>query len=72
MAKIAQNCPNFRRYAPTIVPINQFSTIVVPQRVPFFWICASKGMGLGPNFVPVRVGFRKFCASEGRVFAVPS
>ncbi len=26
-----------------------------------------KGMDLGTNFVPVRVGFRKFCASEGRV-----
>ncbi len=69
MSKIVQNSPNFRRYAPTIVPINHFSTIVVPQKV---WICASKGMDLGPNFVLVRVGFRKFCASEGRGVAVPS
>ncbi len=42
------------------------------QRVPFLWICASKGVDLGPNFVPVRVGFRRFCASEGRGFEVPS
>ncbi len=34
--------------------------------------CASKGMDLGPNFVPVRVGYRRFCASEGMGFAVPS
>ena len=38
----------------------------------FLQICASQGMDLGPYFVPVRVGFRKFCASEGRGFAVPS
>ena len=35
-------------------------------------ICASKGMDFGPNFVPVRIGVSKFCASEGRGFAVLS
>ena len=34
--------------------------------------CVPVSMDLGPNFVPVRAGFRKFCASEGRGFAVPS
>ena len=43
-----------------------------PQRVPFLRICASKGMDVGPHLVPVRVGFRKFCATEGRGSAVPS
>ena len=38
----------------------------------FLWLCASKGMDLGPNFVPVRAGFCKFCATEGKGFAVPS
>ncbi len=72
MPKIAQNWPNLRRCAPTFVLIDHFSTIVVPQRVPFLWICLSKGMDLGLNFVPVRVGFHKCCASEGKGFAVPS
>ncbi len=72
MSEIAQNWPNFRRYAPTIEPNNPFSTILVPQRVPFFVNFASKGMDLGPNFLPVRVGFCKFCATEVRGFTVPS
>ncbi len=54
------------------VPINHFSTIVVPQRAPFLWICVSEGRDLGQNFVLPRVGFHKFYASEGRSFAVPS
>ncbi len=42
------------------------------ERTPLFQICASKAMDLGPNFVPVRVGFRNFCATEDRGFAVLS
>ena len=47
------------------VPINHFSTIVVPQRVPFLWICASKGIDLGPNFVVMRVGVLRCSPSRG-------
>ena len=72
MSKIALNWPNIRSYGPTIVLIIHFWTTVVPQRVHFLWICASKGMDLGPNFVPVKVGFHKFCATEDRGFTVPS
>ncbi len=43
--KRANNCANEPFFRP-----------IVPQRVPFLWICASKGMDLGPNYVPVRVG----------------
>ena len=49
-----------------------FQRYLCHKGYPFLWICASKGMDLGPNFVPVRVGFCKFCASEGRGFPVPS
>ncbi len=36
-------------------------------------ISASNGMDFGPNFVPVRVEFGKFCATiKGRGFALPS
>ncbi len=52
MSKFALNWP-------IIVPIAMNHTIV-PQRVPFLWICAIKGMDLGQNFVPVRVGFGNF------------
>ena len=33
---------------------------LLPQRVLFLWICASKGMDSGPNLVPVRMGFLNF------------
>ena len=46
---------------------NNVPLTVVPQRVPFLWICAIKGMNLGPHFVPVRVRFHKFCVTEGAV-----
>ena len=29
----------------------------------FLWICDSKSMDLGPNFVPVMVEFDRFCAT---------
>ncbi len=72
MSKISIHRPNVRRYAPIIVPTNHFWTPTVPQRVPFLWICASKGMDLGPNFVPVRIGVDKFCVTKVRGFALPS
>ncbi len=31
-----------------------------------------KGMDFSPNFVPLRVGSSKICASEGRGFGMPS
>ena len=42
---------------------------IVLQRVPFFVdLCqyGSKGMDLGPNYVPVRAGFGKFCATNSQ------
>ncbi len=70
--KICTKHAKLAKLAPIIVPMNHFRTLIVPQRVPFLWICASKGIGLGPNFVPVRVGFGKFCATKGRGFTLPS
>ncbi len=58
--KIAQNQPNFQLYQSTT-----FQQKLCHKGYTFLWICASKGIDFGLNFVPVRVGFCKFCATEG-------
>ncbi len=50
------------------------NTNYATEGVPFLWICASKGMDLGPNLMlgVGRVGFGKFCATKRRGFALAS
>ncbi len=59
----------FTRYAPAIVPIINIHVPLLnnicAMEGTLLWICASKCMGLGPNFVPVRLGVSWCIPSRG-------